>query len=231
MAIARSFPRLFPILLITAPLLCCGCESLTRGRAQKVDLSTPKSAALDYLKAVQRGDAATAKAASMGTAEQLRWVDGLAGMVGGMRKFDAALFAKFGPVIGQAHVDMHDALHALADEPVELVEQGSEIIDGEEAKIDFPRKGFTAHSQPVYRLGHGKEGWKMNLPATYAPYPPQQLPMRLPEVTASFRRYEEIGGAFRASAADVMANRFHSPEEAERALGERIRELMKNASR
>lgn len=231
MATARNIPRFFPLFLITAPLLCCGCESLTGGRAQKVDLSTPKSAALDYLKAVQRGDAATAKAASMGTAEQMRWVDGLAGMVGGMRKFDAALYTKFGSVIGQAHVDMHDALHALADEPVELVEQGSEIINGEEAKIDFPRKGFTAHSQPVYRLGHGKEGWKINLPATYAPYPPQQLAARLPEVTASFRRYEEIGGAFRATAGDVMANRFHSAEEAERSLGERIKELMKNASR
>ncbi|MDB5172760.1 MAG: hypothetical protein JWN51_1533 [Phycisphaerales bacterium] len=229
MTTARFIPRFFLIFLLTAPLLCCGCESLIGGRAQKVDLSTPKAAALDYLKAIGRGDAATARAASTGTGEQMRWVDGLAGFVDGMRKFDAALTAKFGQVITQANVDMRDSLQTLAEEPVGLVEQGSEVINGEEAWIDTPRKGFTSHYQSTYRLRHTREGWRVDLVKTYAPFPANQLAEKLPGVTASFRRYGEFGDVFRATAGDVMGGRFHSTDEAARGLAERMKELLQNA--
>ncbi|MDB5292058.1 MAG: hypothetical protein JWL69_3299 [Phycisphaerales bacterium] len=229
MTLSRHTKRLIPIqLLLLLPLLCCGCDSLMGGRAQKVDLSTPKSAALDYVKAIQRGDATTAKAASTGTGEQMRWVDGLAGMVDGMRKFDEAMFAKFGKVIDQAHVDMHDSLQAVADEPVELVEKGAEVVEGEEARIELPRKGFTSHFQPTYWLRHEKQGWKVNLVKTYAPFPGQKLAQKLPGVTASFRRYEEFGDVFRAAAGDVRGGRFHSTKEAEQGLAKRMEELLRD---
>lgn len=205
------------LLLLISIASSGGCADFGRPAAH-LDLSTPKSAALEYLRAVQRGDARTAHAASVGADTERGWVDGLVTLVAGMRQFDDALYQKFGKGINQAHVDLHDSLDALADEPVRVIEEGSVVSEGNAARVDPMRKGFTAHFQPSIWLLHEKEGWKVDLRKTYAPDVPAE---KLPEVTASFRRYREAGDAFQQTARDVRAGLFRTTADAERALAQR----------
>src|SRR5947209_5677003 len=82
------------LLLLGLSLLAGGCQE--SGPPLGADLSTPRSAALFYLKAIQRGDGSTARRVCSGTAEEKEWVDALATTVDGMRKFNDALYVKFG---------------------------------------------------------------------------------------------------------------------------------------
>ena len=54
-------------------------------------LDDPKTAALTFVRAIGAGDVSTAKAASLGTDRQKRWVVATASMVNGLRSFDVAL--------------------------------------------------------------------------------------------------------------------------------------------
>lgn len=60
------------------------------------DLSSPKSAAMSFAKALEAGDAATAKASAVATEEEGKFIDVMAGMMSGMLKLKAASIAKFG---------------------------------------------------------------------------------------------------------------------------------------
>lgn len=198
-----------------------GCAGLG-GQRVHADLSTPKSAALAYLTALQHADAKTAHATSAGSPDERQWVDALIAMIDGMRQFNDSLYSYSWPGVYQVHVDLHDALNALADEPVDLTQQGTARIQGEEAMVEPLRKdkGFTAKFQQTIWLLHDPKGWKVNLRKTYA----TNIPLdRIAEVTAHFRGYQRGGDAFRAAARDVRAGRFHSTMEAERALGERMK--------
>ena len=217
------FPRILAVLLFVAWGVC-GCQELEK-LPPHADLSTPKSAAMVYLKAVQHADGATARAVSVGTADQKKWVDAMVAMVEGMRKFDDALYARFGRITHQVHVDMHDALWALADQPVELMKDAKVTNDEEKGWIDPPRRGFTSHFQPTLYLKHDKQGWKIDLLKTYADKVP---PDKLQEVSESYRQYRAIGEVFQSVARDVSAGRFHSIDEAARALAERMAPVRKS---
>jgi hypothetical protein len=214
-------PRVPYFLLLFFPLLAGGCADWG-AEPVKADLSTPKSAALAYLKAVQRGDSRTARFVSSGSDAQKQWVTSLATTVDGMRKFDNALTAKFGNIVSQIHTDMHDALDVLADEPVILTDAGSVSGDDHVAKINPKRIGFKSHFIHPIMLIHEKEGWKVDLTQTYANGIPAA---KIGEITASFQQDREFGEAFRDTASEITAGKFRTPDEAVAALAERLAAL------
>ena len=148
-------------------LIACGCAVLDRPPGN-LDLLTPKSAGLAYLTAVQSGNLAAARGASVGMLRRnggwmhwSRWSMG-------WRSFDNALYAKFGQVTYQVHTDMHDSLLLLADQPVLLISNGAVATEGDRASIEPDRKGFTARFQPTIYLLREKSGWRVDLEQTYA---------------------------------------------------------------
>lgn len=197
--------------------LCGGCAA--PAPLPNVNLSTPDAAALAYLTAIQRGDARTAQALSLGTPEQEQWPLALATLVDGMRRFDNALYDRFGRIIEQVHTDMNDALHGLADEPVDVIRNGQESDDGKTARIDPKHQGFTSHFQPSIYLKRDKEGWKVLLRETYGEGVPAD---RLPELSRNFGRYRQSGDAFKAVANEIRAGRYKTIDEASVALGKRL---------
>lgn len=205
----------FLVLLLS--LLACGCEEAP---PPNVDLSSPKSTALVYLVALQHADARTARSVSIGTYEQKQWVDDLATLVDGMRKYNNALYTKFGRIVLQIHTDLEEGLRVLVDEPVALVRDGKVVSNDQEARIDLPHRGFTADAQLPVWLRHEKQVWKVDLVKTYADQIP---PARLGEVTKTYHRMRRFGEVFQAVAGDVLAGRFRTVDEANQSLLERMR--------
>lgn len=223
MTIAR---RSLIVSLSLLSLLAAGCEGLDRPPAN-VDLSTPKSAALVYLKAIQRGDSTLARKVSVGSADEKRWVDALAVMVDGMRSFDNALYAKFGRYSHQVHTDLGNSLMMMADGPIEWIGEGSVAADDIKARIDPKRHGFASKFQPSLYLLLGKYGWQVNLEQTYAS---GATPAQLREMSASFAMYRQFGQALRATAREVMAGKFRSIDQANDALGARTAAIKSDAA-
>ncbi len=202
-------------------VLVVGCLQLDTPPAH-VDLSTPKSAALAYVRAIQRADGGIARGVAVGSADQKQWIDALVAMVDGMRRFDNSLYAKFGRISSQVHVDMRDALRALADEPVDLVADGNVVSSDTRARIDPPRRGFTSHFQPSIYLLLEKGMWKVDLAQTYAQ---GVSPEKLKDVSDNFRRYRQFGEVFRQVVRDVSGGQFRSVNEASQALADRLAEV------
>lgn len=221
MELTSRSTRFLPALLCLTCVLLAGCDAFDRPPAH-VDISTPKSAAIAYLSAIRRADAPAARALTLGTADQKQWPDALVAMVDGMRSFDKALYARFGPMVDQLHTEMEDGIRALADQPLEAIADGELASDGEKARIDPHRSGFaTRHITSLY-LTREKYGWYVDLAKTYAEDVP---PEKLSDVSAVFREYRKYGEAFRVTARDVLAKRFRSSDEAARVLGERIKAI------
>jgi hypothetical protein len=213
-----------PLLALAISLFTFGCQDRP---PVGVDLSTPRSAALVYLKAIQRADSATARSVSVGSPDQKRWVDSLTIMINGLRSYDNALYAKFGKMSHQVHTDLADSLMLLADGPVTWIgEDGIPVFDDTHARIDPKGKSFAARKAPSIYLSRGKTGWMVNLQDTYAQ---GATPEQLRQIAASYDLFREIGQAMRAAAGDVLAGKFHSIDEASQALAERMKGIKSDA--
>src|SRR5947199_9157022 len=87
-----------PLALAIIPLLLAGCAAgaKTPPPHTPVDLSSPKTASLTFLHALQNADPAVARAASVSTEGQKHWIDSFTALIGAMRQYDQALTGKFG---------------------------------------------------------------------------------------------------------------------------------------
>jgi hypothetical protein len=213
--------HLFVLLFVFA----AGCEEIG-GSKITADLSTPKSAAVAYLQAIQKGDGRTARALCIGTSEQMGWVDGRVTLVDGMRSFDKALYARFGNITLQVHTDMYESLTKLADIWVPAISDGAVSADDQKARIDPAHEGFfTRFVNPVY-LKHVKEGWKVDLAQTYAASTPAD---EYPSISADYQQWRQFGEMFQAAARDVKAGRYGTVDEANQALLDRLAALRKGS--
>lgn len=201
-------------------ICCAGCADMF-GPPVHADLSTPKSAALEYLRALQRGDAHTARVVSIGTREQKEWVTAMAVMIDGMRKYVAACDARF-HILDQMRTDLVESIRVMADEPVALTQDGSTEQDGDTAKINLPRRGFTSKSQPPVVLTHQNDGWHVDLTKTYSP---EVSPKDFGPIDETYRAMRNIGQAFAETANQIRAGQYRSPTAAEHALGVRIKDV------
>jgi hypothetical protein len=136
------------------PALCFGQD--------KPDLSSPKAAAKTFGDALIVGDVARAKAVSVGNERQGTILEAMVNLVGGMKKLEDAMIAKYGreafksgnsPVSSDA---MQDALKRLGE--------GEVKVSGDTAVITPKKKqgADPGHNEPWTLKKVGSE-WKVDL--------------------------------------------------------------------
>lgn len=183
----------------------CGPPSIN-----PADLSTPHTALMTYLDAIAHGNAPKARAASTGTEQDKQWIDGITGLISGIRSYDKAIRAKFGQQATSTDIDLKQALSELADEPlvwfkdglVEEADNSAEI----QAALNHTR---LAAIHPVY-LKREKNGWKVDL--TAARHDPNHDPQQI-------EQYLAAGKALSDAARQIRLGRYRTLEEAEQAAG------------
>ncbi len=213
--------------------LLVGCGFM--GRARAVDLSSPQAAAMSYVKALQYGDAATAKAACTGTDEEMRWVDDMATMIRGLRELNSALYAAFGPISSQMHVDLEESIRSLADEPVEVFQNAVVHESENQARVVPQFKGLPTQSQAALIVRKLKGGWKVDLEKTYlhpasqntllqmsAQQQGQYFKRQMLKVNASMHPFRVAGEIFSSVAQDVQAHRFKTQAAVSQAISQRV---------
>ena len=228
--------------LLVLALTVAGCGP--HQRAQPVNLSKPQTAAVEYVRAIGRGDSATARSAAMGSEEEMRWVDALSSLVDGLRQLNSALYEYFGPRTGQIHTDLEESIRILADEPVELISNGGIQMNATQAVITPRRQGFTSKDQlpiAVTKLAD-RQIWKVDLERTYVPLPPRERLLSMSEqqkndfekdqrkqISQAMHKYQQIADVFHGVARDVRAKKFKTMEDFEKALRDRMGDLKLDA--
>lgn len=190
-----------------------GCSANSGPVTSSADLSKPKTAVLTYLHAIARGNAATAKSASIGTDQDKQQIDGKIALINGLRHYDQAIVSRFGPSAVSTDIELRQALTALADDPVMRFE-GAIVKEAEDtAEVDPALNGMrlAAHSPILLRKQNGL--WKVDLPA---------MREDSDQASALSQQYLAAGKALEDAAKAVGAGRYKTLEQARQAIAERV---------
>ncbi len=196
-----------------------GCaHDAPRRRSVPLNLSTPKDAALTFVRAIGQGDAATAKAASLGTDAQKHWIDAVAGLIDGLRRLDEALLGRFGQAAERMHINLNDSLRPLSEHAEAEIESATvKEVDQQASVIPL---GRTVSIQVPYarrlRLDHGT--WKVDLPTLYTEDPRLGIAAESPDIQI----YERAGNALRGVARDIASGRYKTLAAARDAVNEQM---------
>lgn len=192
-----------------AGLLLAGCGP-TAPPVNSAELSTPHAALMTYLNALAQANAAKARAASIGTEQDKRWIDGITSLISGIRSYDNAIRSKFRQQAVATDIDLKQALSEIADEPLVWFKDGL-VNEGEDtaeirAAVNHTR---LAAIHPVY-LKREKNGWKVDLTAVRqdSNHSSQQV-----------EEYLAAGKALHSAARQIRLGRYRTLEEAEQAVG------------
>jgi len=203
--------RYFALWAAALPVLVLpGCGANGPKSRVWADLSGPKPAALTFLRAIEQGDAQTAKNASLGTPQDKQFVDGMVALLDGLKAYDRALLSRFGPQAAAADVDLKQAILTLAQDPLARIEDGIVREGPDTAEIDPAFHGVRLTARPPIYLRKDKGLWRVDLPATARQDP------RLDPVVA--RRYLAAGKALHDAARQIASGRYKTFAEAERAM-------------
>src|SRR5579884_1493081 len=112
-------------LLIAGLVVGCSGSGRTPPPHTPIDLSAPKPAALTFLRAIQNADPAAAKAASIDTDQQRRWIDAYTTLIGAMRRYDQALTSRFGQQAAGMDAQLKQGLVTMTEDPITGVEGGT----------------------------------------------------------------------------------------------------------
>ena len=208
-----------PLAVLVIPLLALGCASTPAPKPlakTDISLSDPKAAALTFLKALKNADPDAAKAASVGTDPQKKWIDGYTALVEGMYRYDQALLARFGARAAQVDAQLKQALLLMGEAPIEGIE-GATVREDERtgtAQIQPGLQGVRFASRPpMFVRKTGPKQWKVDLAAE------ANDPKYDPAVAD---QYLQIARVMREMADEVKAGRFKSVDDAEAAMDERM---------
>lgn len=204
-------PRLMCSLCIAAGLWLGGCGA----NAAPIDpdaLSKPHDALMVFLNAVGQGDAARARACSIGSDDDKRWIDGMTALLTGLRAYDQAMVGRFGQQAVPLDVDLKQAIFSMANEPIVWFQDGIVKEAEDTAEID----AAVGHvrlmaARPVY-LKHDQHGWKVDLAAM------REHPDHRPETVAQFLA---AGKALQAAASEIRSGRYKTFGDAQQVLGNR----------
>jgi hypothetical protein len=135
---------LLSITAVAAVAVVLGGGGCGRSDAKvQIDLTTPRSAATVFTRALEAGDAETAKSAAYGGGLEIEWVEAMAKAMSGMRELSAATQAKFGAeaeslVSGKQTLKMSNT---LADAEIQINGERATIIptSGDGLKIPMKR--------------------------------------------------------------------------------------------
>jgi len=193
--LAASFATLLAGLLMAA-----GCN-----RAEPA-AATPKQAASTFFKAMVAGDAAAAKAASVGDERSERLLEAMVENTAAMRAFHDAMKARF-PDQGAGAGLSAPAIGIKEDQVLDAIDKGEEKIEGDEATI----LGAADHRKVVH-LKNVNGTWKVDRG-------------RLGEGESADRfldRTRRTAKAYRELAKEVRDGKHKSMAEARQAYGERL---------
>ena len=180
-------------------------------RAAAADLSTPKSAAAAFAKALEAGDVDAAKAAGMTDAQNVQLIEALADMGGNVSKLRDAVNKKFGE--GSA-----DQLTG-GRKPLDMSKQ----LDDAQVKEDGDTATLTDPKQPTNSMTLKKVGndWHVDLASN-----PQagQMIQQIPFLKALSSSFGEV-------ATEVAADKYKTVDEAKQAMQAKIMGAMASMRR
>jgi hypothetical protein len=201
-------------IVLTSAVLAGGCKDdpaattgsggATGSAAKAPDLSTPKSAAVSFAKALQSNDIATAKAASTGTDEQYKLIDAAGQMMSGFKNYESAAVAKFGDA----------GKFGKGEGPPDVVadtEESEPKIEGDTATMVNPKK--PADPNPM-KLVKKNGQWKVDL---------SSIPMD--EQTKMAETAPKVKKALDETAEEIKAGKYKTAQEAQAALGMKMQAM------
>ncbi|HXE54949.1 MAG TPA: hypothetical protein VN541_18150, partial [Tepidisphaeraceae bacterium] len=207
-----SFRVVYRHLFVLA-IVTCGCASGPPAPRVPVDLSSPATAASTFARAIAAGDAAGARAASVGSDQEKKSIDILVSFIDGLRAYDQAMMNHFGPQAIQVHTQVNQALQDVAEQPVMDLEQPIVSQTGDRARVQPALKGqMKLAGRPAVLVRKTKAGWKVDLAATA-----QADPRFSPAVTQA---YAQAAQALHQTARQVVAGQFKTVEEAQEGAGQ-----------
>lgn len=190
-------------MLCVAALCAMLCVNVTIGAEEKADASTPKGAVSAFFKAMERGDAAGAKALSNGTAKQLEVLDIIVPVASGLKALENAAVKKWG----------EDAKKVLTDGPgggfdfEKNLAEAKVTENGDTATI-VSGKADEQEKQPLtLKKSEGK--WKVDL--GFVPVEQFSDPMLA-------KIFKGLGEAAKETAGEIDAGKYKTAQEAKQAM-------------
>lgn len=187
-----------------AVVLVICLAALSQVGAGKVELSTPKLAALAFVRAMEADDMSAFRAITLGADDDYKLFEPLLGMVGAAKQLEKAAREKFGKA-GRVVVRDSPAVE------LEVHVQESDVKVTADTAV-LTHKGEEG-ADPL-TLRHTSEGWKVDLTAI----------TNRQQMTTSAPTMGRIQQALGASAADIRAGKFKTADEAEQAVVKRMRD-------
>lgn len=225
----RSLRIMFAAALVAMSGACASMQ-----KAKPVDLSSPKSAATAYVKAIQAGDAPTARAASTGTSQEMDWVDGWAGFARATRDLNNAVYKRFGKMTHQIHAELEKTLWEQFDRPAAQIADADVQASETEARITIVHGTVASRDSTPLLLKKINGLWKIDLERTYLPEPPrdqllvmtavqraQYKAKMIKEVSDAFHLLQKESNVMEGLAGDVRGGRFKTMDAVLQALTER----------
>jgi hypothetical protein len=196
----------------------CVPEFPPAGKLTPLKLDDPKQAALTFVRAIGAGDPETAKAASIGTDRDKHWAIATANMVNGLRAFDTAMIARFGPMAASVHMSIVNGLNAVTVDPEDAVENANVNLHADQpvAELAAISKIYATHMFYAARLRKDAQGWKVDLPAILQNDPQFAEKNASPDLD----RLVEVGDAMRSLAKDIRAGKYATVDDAETAASQ-----------
>ena len=183
--------------------VCC-VGAAAEESARQPNLATPKSAALEFVRAMEADSMPAFQAVTIGNEEDYKLFVPLVGMVGAAKQVEKAARQKFGRA-GRAVVRSSPAVE------LEVHVQESDVkVTGDSAVL---RHKGQEDADPL-TLKKTSEGWKVDLTA---------IPNRQQMANAAVGM-QKMQEALAQSASDIRSGKFKSAEEAEQALIKRMQE-------
>jgi hypothetical protein len=168
--------------------------------------ATPKQAASSFFKAMVSGDAAAAKAASVGDARSERLLEAMVENTAAMRAFHDAMKARFGEQGAGAGLSA-PAVGMKEDQILDSIEKGEEKVEGDSATI----LSATDHRKVVH-LKRVNGAWKVDRGRLGEGEPADRFLERTRRTTKAYRDLAD----------EVRKDTYKSMAEARQAYGERL---------
>jgi hypothetical protein len=192
-------------LSLTLMAVCAALLVQPAFAADAPDMSSPKSTAIAFAKALQANDTDTLKAVCVGSDDEQKAVQTLGSAMSAMRRFKTACADKFGKdnALGGGIPDMNLVAEA---------EKAEFKVDGDTAK-SVAKEGEPQKDQAVLKKIDGK--WKVDLKSMGA------------ELMTQAKQMEKFQKLFNDCAAEIESGKYKTVEEAAVAIQPRMLEATK----
>lgn len=187
----------------------------------KVDTSSPKAAAITFLKAIGTGDVEAAKAASVGTPEHIKYLEAITSMFSGLSRYEQAAAKAFPNDPNSTTMAKGMSAAVAGPEMVARIEKGKDSIQGETASIvpaedeakpgdpPAPPKDAAQRQKETIRLRNVDGQWKIDLDSQFKD---EEMRQQNPQDMIRF------GQSIDALAADIEAGKYKTSIEAQAAF-------------